>query len=114
MWLFSKIRQIIDTFGSHLHIELQQRGVEFSQLFRKYEHMRPALLERMPPMETARPNAANNPAAMTNGETSEDLDSTGDEGNLHVDGRKGFGESEIQDSVSIYIRGGLLDHNYRS
>jgi hypothetical protein len=111
---FSKIRQIIDTFGSHLHIELQQRGVEFSQLFRKYEHMRPALLERMPPMETARPNAVNNPAAMTNGETSEDLDSTGDEGNLHVDGRKGFGESEIQDSVSICIGGGVLDHNYHS
>ena len=86
--------------------------MEFSQLFRKYEHMRPALLERMPPMETARPNATNNPAAMTNGETSEDPDSTGDEGNLHVDGRKGFGDSELQDSVSIYIRGGLLVHNY--
>lgn len=114
IWHFSKIRQIIDAFGSHLHIELQQRGVEFSQLFRKYEHMRPALLERMPPMETARPNAANNPAAMTNGETSEDVDSTGEEGNLNVDGRKGFGESEIQDSVSINIKGGLLDHNYRT
>lgn len=76
--------------------------------------MRPALLERMPPMETARPNAVNNPAAMTNGETSEDLDGTGDEGNLHVDGRKGFGESEIQDSVSICIRGGLQGHNYQS
>jgi hypothetical protein len=65
-------------------------------------------------METARPNAANNPAALTNGETSEDLDSTGDEGNLHVDGRKGFGESEIQDPVSIYFRGHLIDHNYWS
>jgi hypothetical protein len=104
MTCFSKIRQIIDTFGSHLHIELQQRGVEFSQLFRKYEHLRPALLERMPPMETARPASSSNPAAMTNGETSEDLDATGDEGNLLVEGRKGFGESETQDSVSIYIR----------
>ncbi|GFG37089.1 hypothetical protein Cfor_05758 [Coptotermes formosanus] len=104
-----KIRQIIDAFGSHLHIELQQRGVEFSQLFRKYEHMRPALLERMPPMETARPNAVNNPAAMTNGETSEDLDGTGDEGNLHVDGRKGFGESEIQDSNALLVLLGGAD-----
>ncbi|XP_074093930.1 adaptor protein complex 1, gamma subunit isoform X4 [Cotesia typhae] len=52
-----KIRQIIDTFGSNLHIELQQRGIEFSQLFRKYDHLRPALLERMPPMETAKPQA---------------------------------------------------------
>ncbi|XP_074093929.1 adaptor protein complex 1, gamma subunit isoform X3 [Cotesia typhae] len=54
---YRKIRQIIDTFGSNLHIELQQRGIEFSQLFRKYDHLRPALLERMPPMETAKPQA---------------------------------------------------------
>ncbi|XP_044583899.1 AP-1 complex subunit gamma-1 isoform X3 [Cotesia glomerata] len=54
---YRKIRQIIDTFGSNLHIELQQRGIEFSQLFRKYDHLRLALLERMPPMETAKPQA---------------------------------------------------------
>ncbi|XP_014221462.1 AP-1 complex subunit gamma-1 isoform X2 [Trichogramma pretiosum] len=54
---YRKIRQIIDTFGSNLNIELQQRGIEFSQLFRKYDHLRPALLERMPPMETAKPQA---------------------------------------------------------
>ncbi|XP_066584813.1 AP-1 complex subunit gamma-1 isoform X3 [Prorops nasuta] len=63
-----KIRQIIDTFGSNLHIELQQRGIEFSQLFRKYDHMRPALLERMPPMETARPQA-NGIIGIVNGES---------------------------------------------
>ncbi|XP_076378406.1 adaptor protein complex 1, gamma subunit isoform X6 [Megalopta genalis] len=62
-----KIRQIIDTFGSNLHIELQQRGIEFSQLFRKYDHLRPALLERMPPMETAKPQA-NGIIGMVNGE----------------------------------------------
>lgn len=64
---YRKIRQIIDTFGSNLHIELQQRGIEFSQLFRKYDHLRPALLERMPPMETARPQA-NGIIGMMNGE----------------------------------------------
>ncbi|XP_052737584.1 AP-1 complex subunit gamma-1 [Bicyclus anynana] len=48
-----KIRVIIDTFGSHIHIELQQRGVELSQLYKQYAHLRPALLERMPPMEAA-------------------------------------------------------------
>lgn len=59
-------------------------------------------------METARPAGANNTAALTNGETSEDLDAVGDEGNLLVDGTK---ESETQDSVSIYIRGcSLTDH----
>jgi hypothetical protein len=62
-------------------------------------------------METARPAGANNTAALTNGETSEDLDAAGDEGNLLVDGTKEFGESETQDSVSIYIRGcSLADH----
>jgi len=50
----SRIRDIVESFGSHLHVELQQRGVEFSQLFVKYDQMRPALLERMPPMETVR------------------------------------------------------------
>ncbi|XP_048507828.1 AP-1 complex subunit gamma-1 isoform X11 [Athalia rosae] len=64
---YRKIRQIIDTFGSNLHIELQQRGVEFSHLFRKYEHLRPALLERMPPMETAKPQA-NGIIGLANGE----------------------------------------------
>ncbi|XP_033226327.1 AP-1 complex subunit gamma-1 isoform X2 [Belonocnema kinseyi] len=64
---YRKIRHIIDTFGSNLHIELQQRGIEFSQLFKKYDHLRPALLERMPPMETARPQA-NGIIGMVNGE----------------------------------------------
>ncbi|XP_050344966.1 AP-1 complex subunit gamma-1 isoform X3 [Nymphalis io] len=50
-----KIRVIIDTFGSHIHIELQQRGVELSQLYKQYAHLRPALLERMPPMEAGAP-----------------------------------------------------------
>lgn len=52
--IFSKIQQIISSFCSSLHIELQQRGVEFTQLFGKYSNLRPALLERMPPMEVSR------------------------------------------------------------
>ncbi|XP_014204576.1 AP-1 complex subunit gamma-1 isoform X2 [Copidosoma floridanum] len=64
---YRKIRHIIDTFGSNLNIELQQRGIEFSQLFKKYDHLRPALLERMPPMETARPQA-NGIIGMVNGD----------------------------------------------
>ncbi|KAM3961866.1 adaptor protein complex 1, gamma subunit [Aphomia sociella] len=55
-----KIRVIIDTFGSHIHIELQQRGVELSQLYRQHAHLRPALLERMPALEppaSCRPDA---------------------------------------------------------
>ncbi|KAJ1521986.1 hypothetical protein ONE63_002310 [Megalurothrips usitatus] len=49
-----RIRQMVQQFGSHLHIELQQRGVEFTQLFNSHAHLRPALLERMPPMEVVR------------------------------------------------------------
>lgn len=64
----NQIQQIISSFRSSIHIELQQRGVEFSELFGKYSHLRPALLERMPPMEVVRQNDEN---AHTNG----DLDS---------------------------------------
>ncbi|KAK9693608.1 Adaptin N terminal region [Popillia japonica] len=49
-----KIQQIVSSFCSSLHIELQQRGVEFTQLFGKYSNLRSALLERMPPMELVR------------------------------------------------------------
>ena len=46
-----KIQDIIDALTCHMEIDLQQRGVEFSQLFGKFENMRSALLEPMPPME---------------------------------------------------------------
>merc|ERR1719312_309381 len=47
----SSIQQTIDAFGCHLDVDLQQRGVEFGQLFRSQVGMRPQLLEPMPPME---------------------------------------------------------------
>jgi AP-1 complex subunit gamma-1 len=45
---------IIDSFGSHLNVDLQQRGVEFSQLFKDFSHLRDGLLEKMPPMQVSR------------------------------------------------------------
>lgn len=63
---FSKIQQIISSFCSSLHVELQQRGVEFTQLFGKHSHLRPALLERMPPMEAPRQSET-----QTNGDISD-------------------------------------------
>lgn len=48
---YSQIQQIVSSFCSSLHIELQQRGAEFSKLFGKYNHLTAALLERMPPLE---------------------------------------------------------------
>lgn len=46
----------MEAFGTHLHIDLQQRGVEFSQLFRDYSHLRPALLEKMPKLQKSLTN----------------------------------------------------------
>ncbi|XP_019881843.1 AP-1 complex subunit gamma-1 isoform X2 [Aethina tumida] len=70
----NKIQQIISSFCSSLHIELQQRGVEYSQLFGKYSHLRPALLEKMPPMEVIRPQSEDS----TNGDLEGDTQSADD------------------------------------
>lgn len=47
----NEIQSMIVSFSSHLNVDLQQRGIEFSQLFRDYNNLRPALLEKMPPMQ---------------------------------------------------------------
>lgn len=57
----------MQVFASHIHMELQQRGSEYSQLFAKYDNLRPALLERMPPLETSH-HPGHNASDMTNGE----------------------------------------------
>lgn len=51
-------------------MELQQRGIEFTQLFREHSHLRPALLEKMPAMQKAanRNNNNNSPDGIDNGE----------------------------------------------
>lgn len=68
------MKQIIDSFGTHLHIDLQQRGVEFSQLFGNYNSLREALLEKMPPMQVNRVNGAT-----TNGIEESELLNNGNE-----------------------------------
>lgn len=40
-------------------MDLQQRGVEFSQLFGTYNSLRPGLLEKMPPMQVQRDSSQN-------------------------------------------------------
>lgn len=42
-----------------MNVDLQQRGVEFTQLFGSYNHLRPALLEKMPPMQLQRDSSQN-------------------------------------------------------
>ncbi|KAK4876370.1 hypothetical protein RN001_012792 [Aquatica leii] len=76
----NRIQQIVSSFCSSLHIELQQRGVEFSQLFGKYNNLRGALLERMPPMEVVR--GGND--IQTNGDMDESEDKTNENSPQHV------------------------------
>ena len=65
-----KIQEIIDAFSRHMEIDLQQRGVEFSQLFTKYPNLRSGLLEPMEPfaMDKDSSNNANNEQPTVNGE----------------------------------------------
>uniref|UniRef100_A0AAZ3SK37 AP-1 complex subunit gamma n=1 Tax=Oncorhynchus tshawytscha TaxID=74940 RepID=A0AAZ3SK37_ONCTS len=66
--LLNRIKKVVSIYGSSIDVELQQRAVEYNALFKKYDHMRPALLERMPIMEKT---ASNGPTEIvqTNGET---------------------------------------------
>ncbi|XP_042542320.1 AP-1 complex subunit gamma-like 2 isoform X1 [Dipodomys spectabilis] len=47
----NRIRKVVSIYGSCLDVELQQRAVEYNTLFQKYDHMRAAILEKMPLME---------------------------------------------------------------
>ncbi|KAF3858615.1 hypothetical protein F7725_011816 [Dissostichus mawsoni] len=57
-----RIRSVVSIYGSCIDVELQQRAVEYNALFKKYDHMRAAVLERMPVIEKNSP-------AHTNGES---------------------------------------------
>uniref|UniRef100_UPI00398F0CC6 AP-1 complex subunit gamma-1-like isoform X2 n=1 Tax=Pristiophorus japonicus TaxID=55135 RepID=UPI00398F0CC6 len=66
----NRIRKAVSIYGSSLDVELQQRAVEYSALFMRFDHMRPALLERMPLIQKS---AANGPVhAVVNGEEKEE------------------------------------------
>uniref|UniRef100_A0A8C0FIU7 AP-1 complex subunit gamma n=1 Tax=Bubo bubo TaxID=30461 RepID=A0A8C0FIU7_BUBBB len=64
----NRIKKVVSIYGSSIDVELQQRAVEYNALFKKYDHMRPALLERMPVMEKATTNGPTE-IVQTNGET---------------------------------------------
>ncbi|XP_029422689.1 AP-1 complex subunit gamma-like 2 isoform X2 [Nannospalax galili] len=51
----NRIRQVVSIYGSCVDVELQQRAVEYNTLFRKYDHMRAAILEKMPLVERGGP-----------------------------------------------------------
>ncbi|XP_076358207.1 AP-1 complex subunit gamma-1-like isoform X2 [Tachypleus tridentatus] len=47
----SKVKNMVDVFGSNMSTELQQRSVEFSSVFSKHDYLRPSIFERMPAIE---------------------------------------------------------------
>lgn len=49
-----------------MHVDLQQRSVEFSQLFKASKEIRLALLEKMPRMQVTRVSNRNNESAEDN------------------------------------------------
>ncbi|XP_007949400.1 AP-1 complex subunit gamma-like 2 [Orycteropus afer afer] len=51
----NRVHQVMSIYGSCLDVELQQRAVEYNQFFQKYDHMRAAILEKMPLMERGSP-----------------------------------------------------------
>ncbi|KAG2470282.1 AP1G1 protein, partial [Polypterus senegalus] len=63
----NRIKKIVSIYGSSIDVELQQRAVEYNALFKKYDHMRSALLERMPIMEKSTTNGPTD-IIQTNGE----------------------------------------------
>ncbi|XP_017326855.1 AP-1 complex subunit gamma-like 2 [Ictalurus punctatus] len=50
-----RIRSIVSIYCSCIDLELQQRAVEYNALFKKYDHIRAAVLERMPAVEKNSP-----------------------------------------------------------
>nr|XP_042712921.1 AP-1 complex subunit gamma-1 isoform X3 [Chrysemys picta bellii] len=64
----NRIKKVVSIYGSSIDVELQQRAVEYNALFKKYDHMRSALLERMPVMEKVTTNGPTE-IVQTNGET---------------------------------------------
>nr|XP_020753004.1 AP-1 complex subunit gamma-like 2 isoform X5 [Odocoileus virginianus texanus] len=51
----NRICQVMSIYGSCQDVELQQRAVEYNALFRKYDHLRAAVLEKMPLVERGGP-----------------------------------------------------------
>jgi len=68
-----QIQYIINKYTTNTDVELQQRSVEFDTIFRKYETLRPGLLERMPVIksESATKETNGEAAPATNGHATE-------------------------------------------
>lgn len=84
-----------------MNIDLQQRSVEFSQLFKTHNNLRPALLEKMPPMQVARVSNQNSDYVEENGRL----------GELIENGLESNGDNKIATSDSVRLK--ASDYYYR-
>ena len=61
-----RIQYIINNYTTNTDIELQQRSVEYDAVFRKYDHLRIGLLERMPLFKTEKISGENTTPPVNN------------------------------------------------
>jgi len=106
--LCREIQALITSFGSHLNVDLQQRGVEFTQLFGNYKNLRNALLEKMPAMQISRMSSQNGESTGSYDDNSPDLiengiaDAEGNiESNINSMGDNTVSFSLVSRSVSL-------------
>ncbi|CAG7831854.1 unnamed protein product [Allacma fusca] len=114
----NRIRSIVDAFGSHLNVDLQQRAIEFGALCRSFDHLRGPILEKMPPMPVDKDSkrGTSNGAGDTNSNdvdlliedgisTSRDRDPTSSDSNVLlniIDGLDGDNDLGMSSSSAVY------------
>jgi AP-1 complex subunit gamma-1 len=82
-----RLKKIISVYGSSTNVELQQRSVEYSNIFTGFDHLRPGVLERMPLIE-AHPHSL------------EAISADGNEGNLLTNSADSISETSVH-SLSL-------------
>eukprot|EP00106_Octopus_bimaculoides_P016729 XP_014784171.1 PREDICTED: AP-1 complex subunit gamma-1-like isoform X1 [Octopus bimaculoides] len=80
-----KIKDAIIKYSRSTIVELQQRSIEYSSLFSKYDHMRGALLEHMPLIESKRQSMYNNESLQENDLLNGDVEKTNVQNTQHTE-----------------------------
>lgn len=84
-----RIKDIMSVYGKSVNVELQQRSVEYSQIFNKFDSLRLSLLEQMPLIETSRSKN------ILHENSSENLlNGVSDEGDVQKENKKNLQESQ--------------------
>uniref|UniRef100_A0A8C7KGR1 AP-1 complex subunit gamma n=1 Tax=Oncorhynchus kisutch TaxID=8019 RepID=A0A8C7KGR1_ONCKI len=99
-----RIRSIVSIYGSCIDVELQQRAVEYNALFKKYDHMRAAVLERMPVIDKSSPGHTNGESA---GGTIKELEPTKLTQEIVFPQEP---SNQVSDENDLHLHNGLNDH----